>query len=543
MEMETEELDARIEAQVQEWSSNSNECFTVDLIRADGSKAASFPPDFTYPIFGEEEAIFGYQDLAINLTFAAHNLRPHLSVSYGAKFTAQGEVKPTDVHEALRDFLPAVAFSSEPAERTLRDQNASEFAPPGEKVHAYQRDGEQYEIWCATLSDPAAKQLLENMEILVPLFIEGGTMLQIEQDWTTQRWKLFLLYQLRPISDPTPTYSEYSLLGYGTSYRVFTFPDRNHPLPSDLDLFTHSSQSVDHFLPSPESAIPNDNAPTSMPNNITSPLDLPSRERLSQFLILPPFQRAGHGLELYNTMYRTLTQPQNVREFTVEDPNEAFDDLRDFCDLLYLRSSIPEFAELRINTNIPPDRLTSATDVPIDLIVPASVRNEVMKRTKIMQRQFDRLVEMHTLSFIPPFNRNKSRLTRREKSSNENDKAFYIWRLYVKQRLYIFNRDQLAQLEREERSEKLESALDSVIEAYEKMIERVEKREKQGVATNGATESDNYVEEGAPRVARPKKRKVIDEAEESDEDAEEDEEGEGNETEVNGHSGKKARVE
>ena len=546
MEMDADpEFTAEIKKQVEEWSSNSNECFTIDISRGDGSAAATFQPDFTYPIFGEEEAIFGYQDLLINLSFASHNLKPHLAVSYSEKFKQLGEVQPTDIHEALRDFLPEAAFSNKTVTEALQDEQAAEFTPPGERVHEYSRAGHKYEIWCASLSDPAARQLLENMQILVPMFIEGGTMLQLEYDWTTQRWKLFLLYELRPKSDAGSTYSQYSLLGYGTSYRVATLPDRHNPLQSDVDLFFPSNQSLYDFLPPPESnTVPN--TPTAMPGNITSPLDLPSRERLSQFLILPPYQGAGHGQELYNTMYTYLTKQENVREFTVEDPNEAFDDLRDLCDLLYLRAQVPEFAALRINTNIPPDQLRSTLDIPTNLIVPLSVRQKIRQQTKIMPRQFDRLVEMHTLSFIPPLNRSRSRITRKEKASNESDKAYYFWRLYVKQRLYIFNRDQLAQLEREERVEKLEGALDSVLEAYAKMIERVEKREKgMGIANENGSPAVGGASSGTPR-RRLGKRKIIDEAEEDDEDEDEGAEGVGEDTResvvaINGH--KKARVE
>jgi histone acetyltransferase 1 len=129
----------------------------------------------------------------------------------------------------------------------------------------------------------------------------------------------------------------------------------------------------------------------------------------------------------------------------------------------------------------------------------------------------------------------------------------------VKQRLYIFNRDQLAQVEREERIEKLESALDSVLEAYGKMIERVEAKESEARERNFAPVNGN----GIPVVAgaasssasepvrgtmRVRKRKVIDDADDDDDAEDEDMEGEGegeDTTErvvvaVNGH--KKARV-
>ncbi len=59
-EEQLQELEAQIKAEVDEWSSNSNECFAIDIVRGDGSKD-TFRPEFTYPIFGEEEAIFGYQ--------------------------------------------------------------------------------------------------------------------------------------------------------------------------------------------------------------------------------------------------------------------------------------------------------------------------------------------------------------------------------------------------------------------------------------------------------------------------------------------------
>jgi len=517
--MDDDELTAEIQAQVDEWSSNSNECTTLQLVRGDGSIAASFKPEFTYPIFGNEEAIFGYRDLNIVISFAAHNLRPRLRVQYRDIFKAQVEVRPTDIAEALSDYLPAGALAQDASEESAAE--AVGFVPPGERIHEYSRDGLAYEIWCASLADARAKQLLENMQIFVPMFIEGGTMLQLEKDWTAQRWKLFLLYDVdRKISQGSP----YTLVGYGTSYRVFTLPDRQKPSPADLDLFTSTTASLEHLIAST----------AHQPTIISSPSELPSRERLSQFVILPDFQGCGHGRHLYNTMYTHLTTPPNVREFTVEDPNEAFDDLRDLCDLLYLRRHSPAFAALRINTNVPAPQLASTAPIPTDLIVSGAIRESIMRQTKIMPRQFDRMVEMHTLSFIPPLHRSRNRLTKREHSANEHDKAYYFWRMYVKQRLYVFNRDQLAQVERQERIEKLEGALDSVQEGYAKMLEKVEARESEA-----AVEGDGgqMVVEGAaaPKV---RKRKVVGDDEEDDEE-EEKANGEGS-TAVNGY--KKARI-
>lgn len=490
-----DELSRTIEEQVNEWSSNSNECLTIQLVRSDGTSSVSAHPEFTYAIFGDEEAIFGYQDLDITLSFRAHDLQPKVDVKYGKKFDEQGDVRPTDIALALKEVLPESAFDGKPLEAPEPG-----MMPPGEKIHEYTRDGRTFETWCASLSDPAARSILENMQILTLMYIDGGSTLELEQDWTTQRWKLFLVYEVN--QNASGKNSPYSLAGYGTSYRSFTFPERQKAV--QFDVFSPSSQSVDDFLP------PTDGETNQLGTiaDFKTPLDLPSRERLSQFLILPPYQAAGHGAELYNAMYKHLTSPENVREFTVEDPNDAFDDLRDRCDLIYLRANVPEFAALRINTEVPEEKMAKDAPIPVDLIVPLEVRKQISRDTKIMPRQFDRLVEMHTLSFIPPANRSRSRITRREKTTNPNDKAYFFWRLYVKQRLYVFNRDQLAQVEHEERVEKLEAALDSVLEKYDEIMEAVEAREK-------ANEENGLA--GSTKTSMPKrKRRVVDE---DDEDA------------------------
>eukprot|EP00118_Oscarella_pearsei_P019169 m.202096 g.202096 ORF g.202096 m.202096 type:complete len:147 (+) comp39604_c0_seq30:610-1050(+) len=56
------------------------------------------------------------------------------------------------------------------------------------------------------------------------------------------------------------------------------------------------------------------------------------RPRISQFLVLPPFQRKSHGAHLLQTIYDNYAQDSNVRDITVEDQSEEFTCLRDFVD-------------------------------------------------------------------------------------------------------------------------------------------------------------------------------------------------------------------
>lgn len=90
-------------------STNANEALEISFVQAaPGSPRilSSFHPQFTYPIFGDEERIFGYQNLKLNLRFAAHDLRPNLEVLYDRKFKAVGDTKATNIEETLKDWTP-----------------------------------------------------------------------------------------------------------------------------------------------------------------------------------------------------------------------------------------------------------------------------------------------------------------------------------------------------------------------------------------------------------------------------------------------------
>lgn len=64
------------------------------------------------------------------------------------------------------------------------------------------------------------------------------------------------------------------------------------------------------------------------------------RTRISQFLILPPFQRKGVGRLLYQRICKILREDENIGEITVEDGNEAFMALRTSVDSALLKSVI-----------------------------------------------------------------------------------------------------------------------------------------------------------------------------------------------------------
>lgn len=63
-----------------------------------------FAPTFTYPIFGEQEIIYGYRDLVIKLQFASGSLRNYLGIEYeGEPLTGD---KVIDIEQTLYEFIP-----------------------------------------------------------------------------------------------------------------------------------------------------------------------------------------------------------------------------------------------------------------------------------------------------------------------------------------------------------------------------------------------------------------------------------------------------
>jgi histone acetyltransferase 1 len=367
--------------------------------------------------------------------------------------------------ELFREHLP------EPVEDDA-SATSSDWKPPGELMNSFSVHGKQYEIWKSPLGDDKARRIWQNMRILVLLFIEGATTEGLDDEETLDRWSLYLLYDVTPLSNASAT--PYTLAGFSTSYRSWIFPT--------FDIMRATKQ-----LPSPPPEA-NGEAQKYTPPRLTQDpetflfnekvnrLETSSRERISQFLILPPYQGQSLGSRLYDVIFQDLVKKPFIYEIPVEDPSEAFDAMRDYSDIVYLRK-MPAFQSLSVASSLPPESLRKDSPIPRNQILGNGADLEKLRiATKIVSRQFYRMVELHTLSTIPSSNRSRARITRKGKSSNENDRKYYFWRLALKHRIYGQNADALDQMEVSEKVDKLEAAVDNQQEEYEERLEGIEKR-------------------------------------------------------------------
>ncbi|KAF9913916.1 histone acetyltransferase 1, partial [Lobosporangium transversale] len=153
-----------------------------------------------------------------------------------------------------------------------------------------------------------------------------------------------------------------------------------------------------------------------------------------QFLILPPYQQQGHGSRLYQSLYNDFCSRKEIREITVEDPNDDFSDLRDRNDMKHLTAK-GVFKD--IQAPIKADRIA-----------------EVAKTYKLTKKQVARCYEMALLRNL-------------DKRNKGQYKAF---RLQVKGRLYKHNAEALATLDKGERIEKLHETFLAVEEDYHRIL-------------------------------------------------------------------------
>ena len=213
-------------------SVSSNEALEIYFEHpSDPSESQLFHPAFTYPIYGEEETIFGYENLLIKLSYAADTLKPRLDITWSAKFDPVGDTKADEVEAKIRPFLPCRCLTCSPdayrhSARNLartnsfpllaifpdpdspfkvveqpEDKSSDPFEPPGELLESYEVNGRSFGIWTASLTDPRVKRILNHTQIFIPMFIEGGTMIELDDpEWTIDRWTVFFMYVLPPLS-------------------------------------------------------------------------------------------------------------------------------------------------------------------------------------------------------------------------------------------------------------------------------------------------------------------------------------------------------
>lgn len=430
-------MESMIEKLSEEWAANSTDSLSLSLV-TDSGKELDFSPVFTYPIFGESETIYGYKDLAMNLKFDSLSLLPYLSVSWSAKLPAALE-EPQIV---LKEYLSSSTLSDIDLWNTSRSE--SSFRIPGTKVDSFtDTDGNEFTVYKSTFADELTRELHSRMQIFILLFIEAGSYI----DMTDDHWELYMLYHTNNpnLEDNEKKNFKPSFAGFCTVYNYFWYKD---------------AASYDK-------------------NNGTSPYTPNIRKRISQFFILPFHQNKRVGSQFFNALFDTFFKDPLIYEISVEDPSEAFDDLRDRCDLTRLAkngtalSIVNQF--LKSKNDIPPEVIK---DTGLDEISLEWIANKRFEN-KMTVRQFDRCVEMILLHYLD------------EKKSGDQ-LSLRRFRLLVKRRLYLRNKDTLDDMSPQDRKSKLQETFQAMKDDYKRISGRVKfpEAEKRKINSQTSATSD-----------------------------------------------------
>lgn len=282
--------------QLEEFKCDANEALTFKLVRQESDIEANdnaFHPDMSHQVFGDHESIFGYKDLQIQMYYSAARLNTYIGMTHSDKVTPArfDGIQADDVLGTLAKEVPPGFYSNidEFAASLPKDAN---FKPFGELLHSYSvlKRGEErcFEIYKTDIEAPGFREYHERLQTFILFFIDAASYIDVDDD----KWSYYLLFEKYKYNGNP----QYAIAGYMTVYNYYAYPSRRRP-------------------------------------------------RISQVLILPPFQKQGHGVQLLQTFYNTCYGNSDILDITVEDPSENFQRLRDFVDArncMKLKSFQPE---------------------------------------------------------------------------------------------------------------------------------------------------------------------------------------------------------
>jgi len=266
------------------YKASANEAIYFKLVRKENDVIDDnnvFKPDMSHQLFGDSESIFGYKDLRVDMYCTAGRMITYVNIGYSDKITPQ---KCDGV--SADDVMRIVASKLQPGFLSNRDEFISSinkdggFRPYGDLIHSYDitsvnGDEKKFEVYFVSMVDAGWRDYHERIQPFLLFYVDAASYIDVDDD----KWNYYVVYEKYHHDDSY----RYAFVGYMTVYNYYAYPERIRP-------------------------------------------------RISQVLVLPPFQRQGHGSQLLQCFYNRCYALPAVLDITVEDPSEGFQRMRDCVD-------------------------------------------------------------------------------------------------------------------------------------------------------------------------------------------------------------------
>nr|XP_023477744.1 histone acetyltransferase type B catalytic subunit isoform X1 [Equus caballus] len=305
------EYKSAVEKKLAEYKCNTNTAIELKLVRFPEdleNDIRTFFPEYTHQLFGDDETAFGYKGLKILLYYIAGSLSTMFRVEYASKVDENFDcVEADDVEGKIRQIIPP-GFCTNTNDFLSLLEKEVDFKPFGTLLHTYSvlspTGGENFtfQIYKADMTCRGFREYHERLQTFLMWFIETASFIDVDDE----RWHYFLVFEKYNKDGATL----FATVGYMTVYNYYVYPDKTRP-------------------------------------------------RVSQMLILTPFQGQGHGAQLLETVHRYYIASPSVLDITAEDPSKSYVKLRDFV-LVKLCQDLPCFSREKLMQGFNEDMATEA---------------------------------------------------------------------------------------------------------------------------------------------------------------------------------------
>ncbi|WVZ64676.1 hypothetical protein U9M48_014166 [Paspalum notatum var. saurae] len=319
----------------------ANECIKVFLVRNPDEMSSvdcpSIQPFDLSHFFGEDGKIYGYKNIKINVWISAISFHGYADISFDE--TCDGGKGITDLKPVLQNIFGENLVDKEKFLQTF--SNECEYIRTAVMNGSAIKHGSSYE------SDPAveivrvelqgaAAFLYSRLVPLILLLVEGSTPIDIGE----HGWEMLLVVK----KTNQESVSKFELLGFAVVHNFYRYPES-------------------------------------------------TRLRISQILVLPPYQGEGYGLCLLEAI-NYIAQSENIYDVTIEDPSDYLQYVRSSIDCLRLLTFEPIKAALNDMVSSLKETNLSKRTHSLRIVPPSDLVETVRQKLKINKKQFLRCWEI-----------------------------------------------------------------------------------------------------------------------------------------------------